>query len=104
VGTVTVESHMADIGNAMDSLMGSELYVQAAAGFAGYAGASVAQNVIDGRMDLPDEAYGVGVAAGSKVVSLPYDGAICVGAGVHAAEAAAERFGIKSTLVNAGSN
>lgn len=86
----------------MDALMDPETFTTAVAGFAGYAGPEVLRNVIDGRIDLPNEAYGLAVIGGVNAVDVPYSGAVSVGAGVHTVEAAAERLEVRETIVGIG--
>ncbi|WP_436924963.1 hypothetical protein [Halosimplex amylolyticum] len=95
---------MPEIGDAFDALMDPEVYTQAAAGFAGYAGAEVAQNLIEPHFDAPDEAYGLVVVGTTAAVDVPYGTAIGIGGGAHTVEAAAERVGVRETIVNIGGN
>jgi len=92
-----------DFADATDPLMDTETYYQAGAGLAGYMGGFVAENVIDSRVDVPDELYGIAVIAAAGFSGVPYAEEIMVGGGIHAAESAAERVGVRSTIVNLGS-
>ena len=56
----------------------------------------VVPNAVDKR-----EAYGLAVVAGGQF-SPKYSTELSLGGGVYTADAAAERFGVKSTIVNAG--
>lgn len=94
-----------EFGDAIDVLAEPATYVESvgAAG-AGYMAPSIVNNLADrfSPMDLPDEAAGLAVIAGAEAAGVPYKGAIQAGAGAYTAEKAAERFGIKETVVNMG--
>jgi|GEM_PF-5563734 len=92
-----------EIADATEPLTDSETYMQAGAGLAGYMGGTVAENVIDSRFDAPDEAYGIVIIALAALADLPYKEAMMVGGGIHAGESAAERVGVRSTIVSLGS-
>ena len=90
---------MADFGDAFDGLSDTDNLMDAGMVLAGLAASVVVRNGIDSRMDLPDEVYGVGVAAAAY--AMGYDMA-AIGGISHAAIKAAERVGFKSTVENAG--
>lgn len=84
--------------------MDPETFANAAAGFGGYAGAEVAQNLIEPHFDAPDEAYGLVVVGTTAAVDVPYGSAMAIGGGAHAVEQAADRVGVRDTIVNLGGN
>jgi len=90
---------MAEFGDAFDELAQTENYLMAGMVLAGLAAAVVLGNVVDPRMDLPDEVYGVAVAAGGYIMG--YDLA-AIGGLSHTGLALAERVGVKATVENAG--
>lgn len=95
---------MPEIGDAFDALMDPDTFVQAAAGFSGYAGAEIAQNLIEPHFDAPNEAYGLVVVGTTAAVDVPYGTAVGIGGGAHAVEQAADRLNVRSTIVNLGGN
>jgi len=90
---------MAEFGDAFDELAQTDNYMMAGMVLAGLAAAVVVGNLVDGRMDLPDEVYGVAVAAGGYIMG--YD-LVAIGGLGHTGIAVAERVGIKATVENAG--
>lgn len=94
---------MEDIANAFEELMDPEVWTRAFAVGGGYAGASVAHNLLDNRLpvDVPDEAYGVLTAAASTYAPA-YETEIMLGGGLHTADQAADRFDVKDTILSVG--
>jgi hypothetical protein len=90
---------MADFGDAFDNLADSEAWMNGGMVLAGLGASVVAKNGIDSRFDLPDEVYGVLVAAVGYMMG--YDMA-AVGGIAHAGIHGAERVGLKSTVEQAG--
>lgn len=79
-------------------------YEQAAAAGAGYMGSIVLDNLADKYvpMDVPDEVTGIAAMALAAAYGGDYSTPLMAGAGVYTADAAARRFGIKSTVTNMG--
>jgi hypothetical protein len=90
---------MADFGDAFDNLADSDAYVDGGMVLAGLGASVVAKNGIDPRYDFPDEVYGLAVAGAGYMMG--YDMA-AVGGIAHMGIKAAERFGLKSTVEQAG--
>jgi len=90
---------MAEFGDAFDELAQTDNYIAAGMVLAGLAAAVVVGNLVDGRMDLPDEVYGVSVAAGAYVMGYE---TVAIGGLGHTGVALAERVGVKATVENAG--
>jgi hypothetical protein len=88
-----------NFGNAFDELADTDTYMTAGMVLAGLAAAVVVKNGIDSRYDLPDEVYGIAVAAGAY--TMGYD-MVAIGGVAHTGIKAAERFGFKGTVENAG--
>jgi hypothetical protein len=95
---------MADYGDAFDTLADSDGWYKIGIAAAGFAGATVAQNVVESRgTDLPDEVYGAGAMAGSAMfLSGDMQKFAVIGGGLHTVEALARRVGIKSTVNSVG--
>ena len=90
---------MADFGDATDALTNGELWTDAAFVLGGLAASVILKNGIDSRFDLPDEVYGVVVAAGSVMLGYEMMG---LGGMAHTGIKAAERVGFKSTVEQTG--
>lgn len=87
-----------------DTVMDAGTYETVAAAGAGYMAPFVLDNLVSGLIgfDVPDEAEGLlvmGLAAG---YGGQYQQPLMAGAGAFTFEAAAERVGIKQTVVNLG--
>jgi hypothetical protein len=96
-----------EFGDAFDVLADSGTYVEmVGAGTAGYMGSHVVNNLAEryAPMDVPDEASGLAVIAGAEVAGVPYKRPMQFGAGVYTGEKAAERVGIRETIVSVGAN
>ena len=95
---------MAELSQSFDAIMDAELWTRAAAVTAGYFAPTVLRNLIGGAVpDMADqrELYGVAVV-GAGQMSPMYANEISLGGGIHTVDAAAERFDVKGTIVNAG--
>jgi len=90
---------MPEFGDAFSELADTDNMMEAAMVLAGLGASVVTKNGIDSRFDLPDEVYGVGVAAGAY--SMGYDYA-AIGGLAYTGVKAAERVGLKSTVEQAG--
>ena len=90
---------MADFSEATDAVTDTDLWMEAGMVLGGLAASVVLKNGIDSRMDLPDEIYGVLVAAGAATMGYPK---VAIGGMGHTGIKAAERAGFKSTVENAG--
>jgi hypothetical protein len=90
---------MADFGDATDAVTDEENWMDAAAVLAGLGGAVVLRNGIDSRFEMPDEVYGVVVAAGAAMMGYPM---VAVGGMAHTGIKAAERANLKGRVENAG--
>lgn len=95
---------MADLNDSFDTLMDSGMWEDAAVAVAAFFAPTVLNNVADDYvpMDVPDEAYGLAVIAGAEFLPRQYRNPARIGAGVYALDQAAERVGIKSTVVSVG--
>jgi len=90
---------MAEFGDAFDELAQTDNYVTAGMVLGGLAAAVVVGNLVDPRMDLPDEVYGVAVAGGAYVMGYE---PVAIGGLGHTGIALADRVGVKATVENAG--
>jgi hypothetical protein len=92
-----------NIDAAFGTLADAEMWEEAAAVTAGFLAPTVAQNLTNGLTDydVPDEAYGALVVAGSQY-SPAYSGEMALGGGVYVADKLLERFGLKQTIEEAG--
>jgi hypothetical protein len=96
---------MAELSESFDVLMDRETYTTAIAGLAGYMAGYVARNLVENRasIDVPDEAYGLGVIALTEVTGAAgYKRPVQTGAGVHSAEMFADRVGVRDTVMALG--
>ncbi|WP_144901355.1 hypothetical protein [Halobellus captivus] len=91
---------MAELSNATEAVTDTDLWMEAGMVLAGLAGSVVLKNGIDSRFDLPDELYGVVVAAGAAAMGYTK---VSIGGMGYTGIKAAERVGFKSTVENAGS-
>lgn len=91
---------MADFGEAFDAVGDTDMWMEAGLVLGGLAASVVLKNGIDSRFDLPDEIYGVAVAAGAAAMGY---NKMAIGGMSHTAIKGAERVGFKSTVENAGS-
>ena len=76
----------------------------AAAAGAGYMGSYVVDNLLDrfAPMDIPNEASGILTMGLAAAYGGDYATPLMPGAGVYTVDAAARRFGIRSTVTNLG--
>lgn len=88
-----------NIDDAFGTLADADMWEEAAATTAGFLAPTVARNLLEGQtsMDIPDEAYGAAVVAGSTYAPA-YSGNIALGGGVYVADALLERFDLKQTV------
>lgn len=95
---------MAELSQSFDTIMDAEMWTRVAAITAGYFAPTVLRNLIGGAVpdtvDQP-ELYGVAVVGGGQMAPM-YQNEISLGGGIHTLDAAAERFDVKSTIVNMG--
>lgn len=91
---------MQELDESFDLLTDAEMWTDVAAIGAGYMGASVAQTVIDGAssFDIPNEAYGAGVAAAGYAFAPTYEKQIASGGALYTVDAMAQRFGLKNRV------
>lgn len=90
---------MADFGDAFDNLADQDAWMNGGMVLAGLGASVVVKNGIDSRFDLPDEVYGVAVAAAGYMMG--YD-MVAVGGVAHTGIKAAERVGLKSRVEQTG--
>lgn len=94
---------MDQIEDAFGTLADTDHWEEAVGVLAGFLAPTVLHNVVSGRMgmEVPDEAYGVGIIALASFSPM-YAREMQVGGGVYVADKALERFGLKSTITNLG--
>jgi len=90
---------MAEFGDAFDAIGDTEMWMEAGMVLAGLAASVILKNGIDSRFDLPDEVYGLVVAAAGAYMGY---NKMAIGGMGHTAIKAAERVGVKGTVENAG--
>jgi len=85
---------------AFDQLVDADMWVDVAAIGAGYMGASLGQTVLDGMspFEVPNEAYGIGVAYVGHTVSMDYSNRVATGGALYTIDALAQRAGLKSAV------
>jgi len=86
----------------IELLSDKDIYVELFSVAAGFAGAMVAQNATDSRVDLPDEVYGVAVAVGNEAVTGGEFREVSIGAVLHTVDALARRANVRSTVMELG--
>jgi hypothetical protein len=92
---------MLDFDGAFDALADDGFWIDAAMVFGGFIAPEVLGNVVEGvGPDVPNELYGIAVAAGSEMVIE--ERMVTVGAGIHTLDTLATRLGIKNTVTNLG--
>ncbi|QSG06464.1 hypothetical protein [Halapricum desulfuricans] len=93
-----------DFGDAFDTLADDDFWIDVAMMFVGFFGSTLAAMAFESvGPDLPNELYGIGVAAGNEVLT-DYR-MVSVGAGLYSADVAATRVGLKdevSSMVQGG--
>ena len=94
---------MQDLNESFGEIVDPEMWTDVAALGAGFMGASVAQSVIDGvsPVDVPNEAYGVGVAYAGVTLDMDYSNKIAMGGGLYTIDALAQRAGVKNRVNSA---
>lgn len=95
---------MAEMADAFDQVIEFDMWETVLATLAGFFAPTVLENLAGGAMpDVVDhsEVYGLAVVAGGQFLPK-YQTEVSIGGGLATADAAAERFGVKSTIVNAG--
>jgi hypothetical protein len=90
---------MANLSQATDAITSVDMYREGAMILAGMGAAVVAKNVIDSRMDLPDEVYGLGVGGAGAAMNYPM---MAAGGFSYSLVKAAERFGVRETVTELG--
>jgi hypothetical protein len=95
---------MEEMADAFDNLVEFDMWEQVVGTLAGFFAPTVLQNLVGGvvpdAVDEP-EAYGLAVMAGGQFAPA-YENELSMGGGLYTADKAAERFGVKSTIVEAG--
>lgn len=91
-------------GDAFETLADDDFWIDIAMLFVGFFGSTLFAQVVESvGPDLPNELYGLGVAAGNEVMT-DYR-MVSVGAGLYTADVAAARVGLKdkvSSMVQEG--
>lgn len=90
---------MPEFGDAFSELADTDNMMEAGMVLGGLGASVVVKNGIDSRFDLPDELYGVGVAAGAYSMDYDY---VAIGGLGYAGLQLAERVGLKGTVEQAG--
>jgi len=90
--------------DSFDVLADPDMWESAAATAGGYLGSSIAQSALEGSMpfDVPNEAFGLGVAYAGDQFSPAYGSEIATGGMIYAVDALAQRFGFKQSVTNLG--
>lgn len=95
---------MADTGldDSFDALADEDLWMETAAVAGGYIGSAVARGTVEGMLpfDLPNEAYGVGVAAAGYAYSPMYNKQVAMGGAVYTLDSLAQRAGVKGQITS----
>lgn len=95
-----------NVDMAIDSLTNTDTYGMLAVATLGYHAPMVVRNVVESQVGInaPGEVYGLAVYAGHRAAMgpVPYAMAFNVGALVHSGEQAAERTGVKQTIMGIG--
>lgn len=94
---------MGEFADAFDQIADTELWIEAAALFAGFLLPTVLHNLAGEfvPVDLPDEAYGILMIAVAQFSPM-YQGALTTGGALYTVDKAAERFDLKSTVEGVG--
>ena len=94
----------ANMTDSMDVLADPDMWETAAATAGGYLGSSIAQSTIDGMtgFDIPNEAYGLGVAYLGYGFSPEYNAELATGGMIYTVDALAQRFGVKQSITDLG--
>ena len=95
---------MAEMAEAFEQVIDIDMWERVLAILAGFFAPTVLQNLLGGAVpDVADqrEVYGLAAVAGGQMAPK-YSTELSLGGGVYTADAAAERFNVKSTIVEAG--
>lgn len=95
---------MAEMADAFEQVIEFDMWERVLAILAGFFAPTVLQNLAGGIVPAAAdkrEVYGLAVVAGGQMAPK-YSTELSLGGGVYTADAAAERFGVKGTIVNAG--
>lgn len=97
---------MAELADSFDALADEQMWMQTVAVAGGYMGASVAQMTVDGMLpvDVPNEGYGLGVAAVGYAYGGGYNREIATGGALYTTDAFAQRIGVKESINQAAAN
>jgi len=95
---------MPELADSFDALADEDLWMESAAVAGGYMGSSLAQSTLDGMLpvDVPNEAYGVGVAAVGYAYGGGFNKEVTTGGAVNALDAFAQRVGVKQSINQMG--
>lgn len=87
---------------AFDDLVDADLWVDVAALGAGYMASSISQTVIDGisPFDVPNEAYGAGVAYVGYTVDFEYSTEMAHGGALYTVDSLAQRANLKNRVTS----
>jgi hypothetical protein len=91
-----------DFGDATETLANDDFWIDVAMLFVGFFGTTLVAMVVDGVVDLPNELYGIGVAAASEAFT-DYR-MITAGAGLYTADVLATRVGVKDKITAMAQN
>lgn len=93
---------MENLTESADVLADPDMWEQAAATAGGYMGASVAQSTIDGMtsFDVPNEGYGLAVAAAGYQFGGAYSAELATGGAIYTLDSLAQRFGLKQSVTS----
>lgn len=91
---------MQGLETATDELLDDEFWTDIAALAVGFLVAGMAQTLIEDRVpySLPNEVYGLAVAALAVTQEVPYGPEIAMGGGMNALDAFAQRFGVQESV------
>lgn len=96
-----------ELNESMDILTDTDMWEDVAAIGAGYMGSAVAQSLIEDRIgfDLPNEAYGIGVAGvGYAYAPGEYNAQIATGGALYTLDSVGQRLGVKNRVTDIGGN
>ena len=95
-----------ELADNFDALADMEMWADVAAIGGGYMGASLAQATLESSMpfDMPNEGYGVGVAAAGVYVDMDYSNEVAMGGGLYTLDALAQRANLKQRVTSMGGN
>lgn len=88
-----------NFGDAFDTLANDELWIDVVMLFVGFFGSSLLATALEAvGPDLPNEVYGIGVAAGNEMFT-DYR-MVTAGAGLYSVDVLAERVGVKGEITS----